>query len=370
MGWNSWNHFNSRLNETVVRTTADLLVSTGLAAKGYVYVNMDDTWAGGRDSATGVVYPIAEKFPSGIPALVEYVHSKGLKFGIYTDVGHSTCAKCPGTWGHETIDAQTYAKWQVDFVKSDSCFTEAADPEVQPADGLSCYSKYKVFAAALEATGRPMVHSIKGPCGRKPGTMGGVCSPGNASAISNLRRCAGDARDNWGSMMRILDEAAAVVRYARPGYFADMDIFEIGNGGLTDVEERAVMILWCALKSPLLLGNDLAAMSARTLALVGNAGMLSVSQDPLGIAAHRVVNASGYQVWAGPLSNAATVVVLLNTGNSSADVHASWAELGLPAGVKFAATDLWTGQAKSSLEGSLSAQLGAHAAAAFHLVRA
>ena len=230
---------------------------------------MDDTWAA-RDNVTGALIGAPAKFPSGIPSLVEHVHGLKLAFGIYTDVGHQTCANRPGSWGHETLDAETFAKWQVDLVKSDSCYTSVDPLAGRPADGASCYARYKIFSEALKATGRPIVHSIKGPCGKKPGTMNGTCSPPDASAISNLRRCAGDASDSWSSMLRILDEAAAVVQFSKPGFFADMDvsdstaptatvvsltqmfqILEIGNGGLTEAEEKSVMTLWCAAKSPL-----------------------------------------------------------------------------------------------------------------------
>eukprot|EP01043_Picozoa_sp_COSAG02_P038586 COSAG02_NODE_2986_length_7614_cov_78.950632_4_plen_346_part_00 len=314
-------------------------------------VNMDDLWAGGRDNATGQLFPIKSKFPNGIPALAEYVHSKGLRFGIYIDVGHLTCGRCPGTWGHEQIDAQTFATWKVDFVKSDSCFTSSTDspPGPQPADGASCYERYKLFDAALKASGRPMVHSIKGPCGRTPGTMNGMCSPPDASAISNLRRCAGDAKDNWGSMMKVIEEAAGVVQYSRPGFFADMDILEIGNGGLTVVEERTVMTLWCVLKSPLLLGNDLTNMSQTTLDILGNTHLLAINQDSMGRAALRVSNTTTTQVWAGPLSKNKAVLVLLNTGNDSATVESSWAMLAAakPKCDNLVATDLWDDSTKT-----------------------
>jgi alpha-galactosidase len=332
---------------------------------------MDDLWAGGRSNTTGELFPIASKFPSGIPALVEHVHKLRLRFGIYIDVGHKTCGRCPGTWGHESTDAKTFAAWRVDFVKSDSCFT-SVDPGPQPADGAQCYDRYKTFDAALKATNWPMVHSIKGPCGRAPGTMNGTCSPPDSSAIANLRRCAGDAKDSWGSMMQILEEAAQVVQYTKPGYFADMDILEIGNGGLSAVEEHTEMTLWCALKSPLLLGNDLTNMSQSTLETVGNTALLAVNQDPLGKAALRVHNSSTTQVWAGPLANNTAVVVLLNTGEVPATVAATWEMLAAakpPACASLLATDLWSGGTKSySTSGAApSATLQPHEAKALKL---
>lgn len=334
---------------------------------------MDDLWAGGRSNLTGELFPIASKFPSGIPALVDFVHSRGLHFGIYIDVGHLTCGKCPGTWGHEQTDAKTFAAWKVDFVKSDSCFTQSTDspPGPQPADGASCYKRYKLFDSALKSTGRPMVHSIKGPCGRTPGTMNGTCSPPDASAIANLRRCAGDANDSWGSMMKILEKAAEVTQYSRPGFFADLDILEIGNGGLTVVEEHTEMTLWCALKSPLLLGNDLSNMTQTTLDIIGNNDLLAINQDPLGKAALRVSNTTTTQVWAGPLSNDEAVLVLLNTGDDATNVESSWAMLAAakPQCESLTATDLWNKDTKVYHTSGVApmARLEPHAAKALRL---
>ena len=387
LGWNSWNFFKGRLNETVLKTTADALVSSGLAAKGYTFVNMDDHWSA-RDPKTHELIAIPAKFPSALAGIAEYIHGKNLSLGAYIDVGHKTCGGCPGTWGHETLDAQTLAKAGVDFVKSDSCFTSATHPKNHPADGASCYAKYEVFSEALKATGRPIIHSIKGPCGHAPGTLNcsalpgekkprpvPCCSPPDASAVSNFRRAAGDAADHWTSMLKILDYAAAVVQHSKPGFFADLDILEIGNGGLTDAEERSVMSLWCAAKSPLLLGNDLSTMTARTLEIVGNDALLQVNQDPLGKAALRVVNTAALQVWAGPLSpltsGAAgrTVAVLLNLQETAAEVSATFEQLGLPAGIRVEATDLWTG-AVTNHTGSIRGRADAHGVLAVAIAHA
>lgn len=377
MGWNSWNAYREKLDAQVVRDTADALVSSGLASKGYRFVNMDDTWAGGRDSVTGVLFADHKKFPGQIPALASYVHAKvpRLFFGIYTDVGHKTCAKAPGTWGHEEIDAITFAKWEVDFVKSDSCFTQLT-PTLQPANATNCEERYKLFAKKLQATGRDMVHSVKGPCGRPLAD----CSPPDASGFSNLRRAAGDAKDNFDSMLRILEYAAPVVQYSRPGYFADLDILEIGNGGLTAVEERSVFTLWCALKSPLLLGNNLTSMNASTLATVGNTALIRVNQDALGKAALLLSNTSAGHVWGGPLLGSGTnstserdaVLVLFNPGETPTTTVAAWSLLSglLPSTChRVRATDLWEASVIShSLDGPpLVATLGAHASAAWRL---
>ena len=381
LGWNSWNFFRSALNETVVKNTADLLISTGLAAKGYTFVNMDDIWSV-RDPTTHELIAIPAKFPSGLAGVASYVHSKNLKFGAYIDVGHLTCGKCPGTWGYEKQDADALAKAGVDFVKSDSCFTDPHNVKLQPANGAACFAKYQVFSHMLKATGRDIIHSIKGPCGHAPGTLNCTsddpanptpcCSPGDASSVANFRRAAGDVKDNWASVLKVLDSAAEVVQYTRPGFFADLDILEIGNGGLTEAEEKSMMTLWCAAKSPLLLGNDLSTMSKRTLAIVGNEALIAVNQDPTGKAALRVVNTEALQVWTGPLSQKQVVVVILNLQDQVAEVAVTFKELGLsttvPIGTAVGATDLWSGNHTQFFSGSkVHGHAEAHGVAAFTL---
>mmetsp|Transcript_17686 Transcript_17686/g.46163 ORF Transcript_17686/g.46163 Transcript_17686/m.46163 type:complete len:437 (+) Transcript_17686:44-1354(+) len=384
LGWNSWNAFAGRLDEAVVRQTAQLLVSKGLAAKGYVYLNLDDTWSAPRN-ATGWLTWDSTKFETPMPELVADVHAAGLKFGIYTDVGTQTCAKRPGTYGHEEQDARLFAAWQVDFVKSDSCFT-ATDPSQQPADGPRCYADYVKFAAALNATGRPMVHSVKGPCGHA-----GVCSPPDASAVAHMRRAAGDVHDNWPSILRVLESAAAVVNTSKPGFFADLDILEIGNGGLTQVEERAVFSLWCAVKSPLLLGNNLSSMAAGTFETVTNLDLLAVNQDVLGVAATRVANdGSGIQLWAGPLgeprplsaaalgkASTATVrdyvVVVFNTGTAVATVDIAWNDVGACTPGRRCAwdvRDLWYGNISRAVTAKTTVTVASHGAVVLRLENA
>lgn len=379
MGWNSWNYFKDKLDEDVVRATASELVSTGLASKGYRYVNMDDCWASPQRSTDGHLVPDPAKFPNTMSKLVADVHDLGLKFGIYTDVGYKTCGKRAGSLGHETQDAEQFAAWGVDFVKSDSCFTDA-NASVQPADGQRCYALYEKFEAALNATGRAMVHSVKGPCGR----FGQECSPSDASSIANLRRAAGDVHDNWDSILRVLEKAADVVNASKPGFFADLDILEIGNGGLTQTEERSVFTLWCATKSPLLLGNNLSAMSAETLATVSNSALISVNQDKLGVAAQRVINStSGLQVWTGPLSPQLAyssgdasdhVVVAFNAGNNNVTTWINWTEVGVCRSNKGYSGDcawdvrnLWTNAVSVAVTRGLRVSLLPHSATALRL---
>ena len=365
LGWNSWNFYRGALDEQVVRDTAHALVSSGLAQKGYVYVNMDDMWMASSRNASGYLVADPAKFKAPLPSLISDVHAQGLKFGIYVDVGYKTCQKLPGTLGYETNDAELFASWRVDFVKSDSCYTGSAD--YAPADGAKCWATYQKFAAALNASGRSMVHSIKGPCGKQAVAQPtGVCSPGDSSAVANLRRVAGDVQDTWGSMLKVLDFAASVANVSKPGYFGDLDMLEIGNGGLSEDEERSVMALWCAAKSPLLLGNDVSNMSAATLAIVGNEALLAVNQDALGIAARRFRNSSNIQLWGGALAAGHYVVVALNAADVAANVAFTWADAGAPAAA-WDVTDLWGNNVTAAVPSGWSAWLPPHASVALRL---
>ena len=365
LGWNSWNFWRDALDEQVIRNTAQALRSTGLAKKGYVYVNMDDTWVAAARNRSGYLVADPTKFKAPMPSLISDVHAMGLKFGVYVDVGYKTCQKLPGTLGYETKDAELFAAWQVDFVKSDSCYTGSADKT--PADGAKCWATYQKFAAALNASGRPMVHSIKGPCGKQAVAQPlSECSPSNSSAVANLRRVAGDAQDTWGSMLKILDYAASVANLSKPGFFGDMDILEIGNGGLSEDEERSVMALWCAAKSPLLLGNDITNMSASTLATVGNDALLAVNQDALGIAARRFQNSSRMQLWGGALDGDEYVIVALNAADVAANVAFTWADAGAPAAA-WDATDMWGSNTTAGVALGWSAWLPPHASVALRL---
>jgi alpha-galactosidase len=383
LGWNSWNVYKEALDENVVRETAKMLISTGLAAKGFVYVNLDDCWHEyNRSASSGDLIPDAAKFPTPMKKLVDDIHSLGLKFGIYTDVGYKTCQKRPGTYGHETQDAELFANWEVDFVKSDSCFT-SADPTSQPANGTLCYEDYQKFAAALNATGRSMVHSVKGPCGEhRAGIISDPCTPVDAYNVANLRRAANDVRNEWDSCMSVLEQAVAVTQYSRPGFFLDMDILEIGNGVLTPFEERSVFSLWCALKSPLLLGNNMTNITQATLDIVGNVEMLAVNQDLLGMPAKLIINQTdGVQVYAGPLGEARQaarkgseavdehVVVIFNSGDKEAEINVLWSQVGACDEGKsctWDVLDLWTGDVLSQVA-NVSVNVGYHSSVAVRL---
>jgi len=238
MGWNSWNKFACDVSEQLIREIADAMVSSGLKAAGYQYVNIDDCWQVSRDAQGNIVADPA-RFPSGIKALADYVHSKGLKLGLYTDAGRLTCQKRPGSFDHELQDAKTYASWGVDYVKVDWCYSEGLDPEVQ-------YAKVR---DALAQAGRPIVFSICNWGVKAPWRWG--------PKTGNLWRTTGDISDKYDSMSLIGFSQNGLEKFAGPGHWNDPDMLEVGNGGMDRDEYRTHMALWALLAAPLLAGNDL-----------------------------------------------------------------------------------------------------------------
>ncbi|UJR16594.1 hypothetical protein I4U23_003494 [Adineta vaga] len=291
MGWNSWNHFHCSINETTVRQTADAIVATGLAAAGYQYVNMDDCWQRSRD-AQGTIQPDPIAFPNGIAALADYVHSRQLKFGLYSDRGYKTCAGRPGSLGYETKDANTYASWGVDYLKLDSCNTDGTPTEVE-------YSKMR---DALNASGRAIFYSL---CG---GVTVNDAWPPN---VGNSWRTTNDIQDNWFSMINNIDFNNRLVEKAGPGGWNDPDMLEIGNGGMTDTEYRTHFSLWSISKAPLIVGCDVTKMSATTVSTLTNREVIAVNQDPLGIQGKKIA------FFSAQLPNASSGVQVTNNTSPS-----------------------------------------------------
>jgi len=274
MGWNSWNHFHCSINETLIRNTAYAIANSPLKAAGYVYVNMDDCWAKTRD-AEGNVHEDPNAFPSGIKALADYVHSLGLKFGLYSDAGNETCAGRPGSLGYEKNDANSYASWGVDYLKYDNCNNDNLTPEV----------RYPVMRDALNATGRHIFFSM---------CEWGVDNPATwAPLVGNSWRTTGDISDNWGSMTSNLDINNNWFKQAGPGGWNDPDMLEVGNGGMTNTEYVSHFSLWAISKAPLLIGCDVTNLSPETLAILTNSEVIAINQDSLGIQAGKVAQYPG-----------------------------------------------------------------------------
>lgn len=351
MGWNSWNKFACTISEKTVRSVADAMVTSGMRDAGYRYVVIDDCWHGARD-ADGFITADATKFPSGIKALADYIHAKGLKFGIYSDAGMKTCGGRPGSQGHEYQDAITYARWGVDYLKYDWCSTGSRNAE----------EAYALMADALKASGRDIVFSICEWGQNKPWLWG--------SRIGNLWRTTGDIWDSFArtdkahwwahTVVDIVDRNEPLWPFAGPGHWNDPDMLEIGNGGMTDIEYRSHFSLWAMMAAPLMAGNDIATMGPETSAILLNTEVIAIDQDPLGVQGHRVRDEGDREVWARPLADGGRAVLLFNRGSAPAAITATWAELGYPKGLTLQARDLWAHKPLGRVAGSFSATVAPH----------
>ncbi len=351
MGWNSWNKFGCKgLNEVVVRGTADAMVSSGMKDAGYQYVIIDDCWQTGRD-ASGNIVADAERFPSGIKALADYIHSKGLKFGIYTDAGTMTCAKRPGSIGHEYQDAKQYANWGVDYLKEDWCNT---------LSGQNSEASYALMRDALAASGRPIVFSICEWGSTKPWLWAG--------SIGNLWRATGDILDCWActkswggnGVAQILDQMNGLEAYSGPGHWNDPDMLEVGNGGMTKEEYRTHFSMWAMFSAPLLAGNDLSNMTADTKEILLNKEVIAIDQDALGQQARRVKKTGDLEVWSKQLQDGGRAVALVNRGTAAAVISVAWTEIGYPNDVSASVRNLWTAEDLPRQSGHYSAEVPSH----------
>lgn len=355
MGWNSWNYFADKVDDKGVRAAADQIVATGMKDAGYIYVNIDDTWEGSRD-ANGVLHANA-KFPD-MKALADYVHSKGLKIGIYSSPGPKTCANYEGSLGHEQQDAQLYASWGIDYLKYDMCsfipdVMQKQEPNNKAAQMRIMIAAYEKMARALKATGRPIVLSL---------CQYGWDAPWEwAPALGgNLWRTTGDISPDWDRIYVLLSMQSGLEKYSGPGHWNDPDMLEVGNGKLTLAENRAHFSLWAMLAAPLLAGNDLPNMKPEIKAILTNKDVIAIDQDKLGRQAKRAYTDGEVEVWTRPLSGGAMAIAVLATGPdrySSHPFHLDLARLGLHG--PLTAKDLWTGKTLV-LKDKMPLELGQH----------
>jgi len=342
MGWNSWNHFGCDVSEQLIEQEADAIASSGMRDAGYKYVVIDDCWQTARDGH-GVIVADSARFPHGIKALADYVHGKGLKFGIYTDAGTKTCQGRPGTLGHEAQDARTYARWGVDYVKEDWCNAAHLVASVQ----------YAKFRDALARAGRPIVFSLCEWGSNQPWDW--------APRVGNLWRTTDDIEDKWPSMLANLDQNGQHAAVARPGAWNDPDMLEVGNGGMTDDEYRAHFSLWAIMAAPLIAGHDVRTMSEATKAILLNREVIAVDQDSLGKQGILVEERTPeLQVWAKPLADGSRAVALLNRSAAAATISVSFARAGLH-GDSATARDLWTHEEKGRFGRQYSTSVPPHA---------
>jgi alpha-galactosidase len=368
MGWNSWNKFSSNVNEMLIRRTADAMVESGMKDAGYRYVVIDDCWHGKRDSL-GFIHPDPDRFPSGMKALADYIHSKGLKFGIYSDAGSKTCGGRPGSRGHEYQDALVYARWGVDYLKYDWCDTE----------GLNAEGAYLTMRDALRAAGRPVVFSLCEWGNNKPWDWG--------KYIGHLWRTTGDITacfdcvvdhgtwKSWG-VMQIVDMQKGLRIHAGPDHWNDPDMMEVGNGMSPD-EDRAHFSMWCMLAAPLIAGNDLMHMSKETAGVLTNREAIAVNQDRLGIQGFRFASDNGVETWFKPLADGDWAVCFLNRDTVIHSIVFPWRERAVTdslsgrdtafATVRYRIRDLWAGKEFGTTEKPLAVKIRPHDVAMFSL---
>jgi alpha-galactosidase len=346
LGWNDWNSFGCNVSDTLIRQTADAMVSSGMAAAGYRYVNIDDCWSQKSRNSAGDLVPDPQKFPSGIKALADYVHGKGLKLGIYSSAGLTTCAGYPASLNNEQRDARLWASWGIDYLKYDNC---------GDTQGKTGQQRYTAMRDALAGSGRPIFFAICNWGNDNVGSWG--------PATGNSWRTTGDIAGNWNSVMGILDSQPGWASYAKPGAWNDPDMLEVGNG-LSDTESRAHFSLWALLNAPLIAGNDLRTMSAATKTILTNTEVIAVNQDWGGRQGNRIADSGNSEVWSKPMSNGSVAVVLLNRASSTATVSTTAAQLGLGSASSYAVRDLWAHSTATS-GSTISASVPAHGAAMY-----
>lgn len=355
MGWNSWNSWAGNVDDPKVRASADAMIHSGLAGHGFQFINIDDTWEADRD-ANGVIQS-NKKFPS-MKGLADYVHSLGLKIGLYSSPGPKTCAGYTASYQHEQQDAQTYADWGYDYLKYDWCSYGG----VATGEGLAKFKKpYITMGEALGKVNRDIVYSL---CQYG---MGDVWTWGADPDVSgNCWRTTGDINDSWGSLYGIYSSQNGHEKYAGPGHWNDPDMLVVGQVGwgnphpshLTPNEQVLHISMWCLLSSPLLIGCDMSKLDPFTLALLTNDEALDINQDPLGKPAGRVAEDGDGEVWARPLFDGTHAVGLLNHGTEPITVTAKWSDLGLKG--RQPVRDLWLHKDVGDANGSYAVQVPAH----------
>ncbi|RSD10701.1 carbohydrate-binding protein [Amycolatopsis eburnea] len=352
MGFNNWNSTQCRaeFNEAMIKGIADIFVSKGLKAAGYTYVNIDDCWALPARNSAGDLVPDPARFPGGIKALADYVHGKGLKFGIYTSAGTKTCntAGFPGALGHEQQDANLFASWGVDYLKYDNCNNQGVDAQ----------QRYKAMRDALAKSGRPIAYSICEWGQNKPWTW--------AAPVGNLWRTTGDISDKWSSMIGKAQTNRGLAQYAGPGHWNDPDMLEVGNGGMTAAEYRTHFSLWAMMAAPLLIGSDLRKASDDSFAILKNTDVIALDQDPLGKQATVLSANGGLVVYSKVLANGDRAVALSNETSATATISTSASATGIGGASSYTLKDLWS-KAVRSTTGTISASVPSHATVLYRL---
>ena len=353
MGFNDWNAYKCNVSAALIEQTAQYMVSSGMKAAGYQYVNIDDCWLSSARDSNGNLVPDPVKFPDGIAAVADYVHGLGLKLGIYEDAGTLTCAGYPGSLGHEAQDATTFASWHVDYLKYDQCNIPFANWPTMSHQQIDTML-YTTMSKALKATGRNIVFSM--------------CNGTDAAAypwlwgapVSNLWRTTTDIQDNFASMVALVNQNSQLAKYAGPGHWNDPDMLEIGNGGMTQTEYQSEFSLWSEMAAPLISGTTLTTASADTMSIYLNKDVIAIDQDKLGKQGVLLSNRGGLETFAKPLLNGDVAVALFNSTGTAARIATTAAAAKLPSSTDgYTLTDLWSKQVTGST-GSIEAYVPAH----------
>ncbi|MCP9223535.1 glycoside hydrolase family 27 protein [Erythrobacter sp. LQ02-29] len=362
MGWNSWNHYGCEIDEELIRRTADAMVASGLRDAGYTFVNLDDCWHGERDSQ-GFIQPDPKRFPSGMRALGDYLHERGLKFGIYSDAGATTCAGRPGSQGHEFQDAAQYARWGVDYIKYDWCATGTGPAQRNPREA------YGTMARAIATTGRPMILAICEWGDNEPWLW--------AKEYGQLWRTTGDITNCWNcelghgswsslGVLPILDKQRPLRAYAGPGHWNDPDMMEVGNLP-TLAENRSHFAMWAMLAAPLIMGTDVVGMTDPITDILANPRIVAIDQDPLGIPGFLWRGTPETGIWAKPLAQDRWAIAVLNRSDTAREIAIDWANGELNDAMtgrdpkfgerNYAVVDAWTGKQAGSTDSTLSVRV-------------
>jgi alpha-galactosidase len=348
MGWNDWNAFGCDVSEQLVENTARVMVTSGFKAAGYDHVNIDDCWLTRSRDANGDLVPDPTKFPDGISGVAAYVHSLGLKLGVYESAGATTCAGYPGSLGHEQQDAATFASWGVDYLKYDNCDNQ----------NVQWPTRYDAMRDALAATGRPIEYSLCEWGQDNVWTWG--------AGTGNLWRTTGDINDSFASLLSNFHQNVRLAGFAGPGHWNDPDMLEVGNGGMSGTEDRSEFSLWAEMAAPLIAGTDLTRATPATLATYLNKDVIAVDQDPLGRQGMEIASAGGLDVLAKPLADGSVAVTLFNENATAATISTTASAAGLAAARAYRLDDLWQHRSTES-GGTISASVPGHGVAMFRV---
>ena len=363
MGWMTWNYFGTDISEKIVHDIADAMVNSGMVKAGYDHIMIDDGWQGGRDNKNNMI-PDPEKFPSGIKALADFVHSKGIKLGIYSDAAQLTCAGYTASLGFEEQDAKTFASWGIDYLKYDYCGA--------PSDSNTAKIRYKKMADALRNSEREIVFSICEWGGRQPWFWA-------AGVGGQLWRTTGDVRDTWKSLMYNLDINANLESHAGPGHWNDPDMLivglrgskgpagDLGGTGCNDIEYQSNMSLWCIMASPLIATNDVRNMNDETKRILLNEEAIAIDQDALGIQGTRKIKNDVWNIFVKQLVNGDVAIAILNRSDATQSAAINFNDLGLDG--KYEIRDLWQHKVIGKKEKNWKGKVISHETKLFRLKR-